>query len=420
MAEQTINTVIVLRNDSTTAWESSSYPLKSGEVGVGYMERTVKDETGNAVIKKVPIIKVGDDTSAWKDLPQAEGVFEENQILTYDFGRHKTSNGFVDAGGRGMTTSEWLLDALSETKDPVVGQPTFTIVPGTITTTPSGNEIGSKITSVKWNGTFSGGSYEYGSKVGSNTYTETATGVTASYEMSLTNFAGTYTAGEDGTLTLDPQIEVASTAATEIGRITSTCSWEDSLRTPVNNIGTPVESKKIKGSSITATAVYSITGYREGFYFGGLTSKATLADLLKAVENATLAGDETNIASAEASLGYRLRTLPTISRLVSSSWKAQNKTGAKYTKGDYKVKIPVGTATIVFACPAANTGVTKVYNNTVNADMTTSFTKTANVKIGGADATEATIGKYAEAYNIWTFTPNEAYGTETELTITLG
>ena len=52
--------------------------------------------------------------------------------------------------------------------------------------------------------------------------------------------------------------------------------------------------------------------------------------------------------------------------------------------------------------------------------MTTSFTKTTNVKVGGADATEANIGKYAEAYNIWTFTPNEAYGTETELTITLG
>jgi hypothetical protein len=71
------------------------------------MDRTVgKDAEGNDIVKKVPIIKVGDGVNTWKDLPQAEGVFTEDQILTYNFGRHKTSNGFVNAGGMGMTTSE--------------------------------------------------------------------------------------------------------------------------------------------------------------------------------------------------------------------------------------------------------------------------------------------------------------------------
>ena len=33
MANGYINTVIVLRNDKTTAWESSEYILQEGEVG---------------------------------------------------------------------------------------------------------------------------------------------------------------------------------------------------------------------------------------------------------------------------------------------------------------------------------------------------------------------------------------------------
>jgi hypothetical protein len=52
--------------------------------------------------------------------------------------------------------------------------------------------------------------------------------------------------------------------------------------------------------------------------------------------------------------------------------------------------------------------------------MTTSFVKTENVMVGGADATATSNGDYAVAYNVWTFTPNEAYGTETSLTVTLG
>ena len=70
MANQ-INTIIVLRNDSTTDWAQSSYKLLPGEIGVGYMERSMEDGT----TKQVPIIKVGDGEHIWTELPQAEGVF---------------------------------------------------------------------------------------------------------------------------------------------------------------------------------------------------------------------------------------------------------------------------------------------------------------------------------------------------------
>lgn len=384
MAEKTLNTVIVLRHGSKEAWEAAdSYKLRPGEVGVGYMTVTT-GEGDEAVTKTVPIIKVGSDgETAWKDLPQAEGVFEEDQILTYNFGRHKTTNGFVNAGGKGMTTSEWLMHALSETKDPSVTQPSFSLSASTITTNTGNKEIGSKVKSIKWDGTFSAGSYEYGSKVGDTKYTDTATGVTASYEVSC-SVPGSFTNGVDGTVTLDPQIVIDSTSAVNFATVTNTCTWGDSPRTPVNNVGAEVASKKITGSSSTKTATFSITGYREGFFYGTVASKTAPADI------------------------------------TSDMIRKLSKTGANYAAGAKSVTVPVGAATIILACPASSTGVTKVYNNTVNADMTSSFTKTEGVSVGGADATATNIGDFATDYNVWTFTPNEAYGTETSLTITLG
>ena len=42
------------------------------------------------------------------------------------------------------------------------------------------------------------------------------------------------------------------------------------------------------------------------------------------------------------------------------------------------------------------------------------------VTVGGADATSTNVGSYGKEYNVWTFTPPEAYGTAANLTITLG
>jgi hypothetical protein len=402
MAEKTLQTVIVLRNGSKEAWEAEdSYKLRPGEVGVGYMTVT-KGEGEAAVTKQVPIIKVGSDgETAWKDLPQAEGVFEEDQILTYNFGRHTTSNGFVNAGGKGMTTSEWLLDALSVTKDPSITQPSFsmkvkthngntngTVLGYGIITNTNTAEIGSKVTKIAWDGTFSAGSYEYGSRSGSDLktiHTDTGTGVTATYEVSC-NVVGTISGNTcDGTVTFTEPVVIDGSSNQAIATVTNTCSWGASPRTPVNNVGATKANLKIaSGTSGAKTASFSITGFREGFFYGTKSSKTAPADITSAV----------------------VRSL--------------SKTGAKYASSAKSVTVPVGAATIILACPATSTGVTKVYNNTVNADMTSSFTKTSNVMVGGADATATSNGDHAVAYNVWTFTPNEAYGTETSLTVTLG
>lgn len=395
MAEKTLQTVIVLRNGSKEAWEAEdSYKLRPGEVGVGYMTVT-KGEGEAAVTKQVPIIKVGSDgETAWKDLPQAEGVFEEDQILTYNFGRHTTSNGFVNAGGKGMTTSEWLLDALSVTKDPSISQPSFSLGNGTITTksgsteiTSGNREIGSAVTKIKWDGTFNAGSYEFGSRSGDDLsvkHTDTATGVTATYEVSC-DVAGTISGNTvDGTVTFTTPVVITGASNQVIATVTNKCSWGASPRTPVNNVGAPKTNLKIGTGSSEKTTTVKLTGYREGFFYGTTSAKTATTDLNSAVV------------------------------------RGRSKTGAAYAAGSKSVTVPVGAATIIFACPANKTGVTKVYNNTVNADMTSSFVKTANISVGGADATSSSNGDYAVNYNVWTFTPNEAYGTETSLTVTLG
>ena len=64
-----LNTIIILRNDSTTAWESSSYQLRKGEVGIEFLD--------NGKVK----MKVGiDGKKTWSQLPyvgaQDAQVFE--------------------------------------------------------------------------------------------------------------------------------------------------------------------------------------------------------------------------------------------------------------------------------------------------------------------------------------------------------
>lgn len=391
--EKILETIIVLRNDSTTNWAQSDYKLRSGEVGVGYMTRNL----GNGETKQVPIIKVGDGNTAWVDLPQAEGVFEQDQIITRSFGRFETSNSKpVNAGGAGMTTSEWLMHCLSETKAPTITPPSFSLAASTITTkigttekTSGNREVGSLVTKIKWDGTFGAGSYSYGYRTDTNndgvvddkdtwTKDQTGSGVTATYEVSC-DVDGTLSAqAVDGTVTFTTPIELTEVGSNTIATVTNKCTWTASPRTPVNNIGTVVTGKIGAGSS-EKSVTFSIDAYREGFFYGTTSTKTATTALTSTV----------------------IRGL-------------SGKSGTNYSSGNKSVTVPVGAATIILACPASKTGVTKVYNNTVNADMTGSFTKTTSIQVDGAN------GKQPVAYNVWTFTPAEAYGTETSLTVTLG
>lgn len=354
-----INTIIVLRNDSTTDWAKSTYRLLAGEVGVGYMTRTVEQDDGSTVDKQVPIIKVGDGEHTWAELPQAEGVFEDNIILTYNFGRHTTSNGYVNAGGKGMTTSEWLVDALSVTEDPTVTEADASI---SASFTPSSGETGTSITAVNWNGTFTDGKYEFGSTTNSTANSGANAKGTWVVKLGETQIGATEDGSYAQALTMgDDAVSVT---------LTATCTLDTSaVYTPLNNVGAEVASLKVDsfkdGSTVkTFSPKASVTGYRKMF--------VGCADNITALDSATIRAF--NLKSAQAGTTA------------------------------FEVTAPVNATSLVVACPTDSQG----YNYTLSKaemftmsyeDYTSMFETKDQVQV--ADVRGGSNG--LQAYNIYVY-----------------
>lgn len=354
-----INTIIVLRHDTKEAWETDgSYQLVAGEVGVGYMTVGEGDSA-----KKVPIIKVGDGQTAWKDLPQAEGVFENEVILTSALGKYTIpASGYVKVpNSKGMTTSELLLDALSEVKEPTIVEPSIT----TTATLVGGGEMGAHITGVKWTGSFTDGSYQYGSEEKADS---TATGLSASnVTWSISNDNDTQTAAtEDGTFTFvsDDYLQIDSESSKTYVTVTAEYDLDASgARTPLNNVGTATEGKIEGRTDVQNVATAKATGYRKPFWAALTTPFAETKDENGAVTAiAVTSGDIRGLAGK----GTATRGLPTT------------------------LAVPEGSRQVIFAAKAGT------YNSLVakdgNAqDATVTFAKIANaVNVEGANNYEAT------------------------------
>ena len=142
-----LSTILIVRNDGTTGWKDTEYCLQKGELGIEYLSN------GNIIVRSGI-----DGKTAWANCPQVEGVLEEDIKLNYNFGKYKTVNGYVDAGGKDMTVSEWIKSCLQDIKLPAIEQPSYTLSTSTITTDSGTYEIGSKVTKLAWNGSAGTGS----------------------------------------------------------------------------------------------------------------------------------------------------------------------------------------------------------------------------------------------------------------------
>ena len=307
--------------------------------------------------------------------------FDEDITYTANIGAVELdegkSSGTFSAKGKSLEAVLKALMAL--TKAPAINNPTFSMTVSRSTDT--GNfELGSKIKTFTWNGTYTDGSYEYGYlNADGSVNNDTAAGCTASYSVS-SSVEGTKSGDTvDGTWTITNPITIDSESSKSYGSITNVCTYSESDRTPVNNIGDSVDGQ-IASSSITETKSISVTGYREGYFYGSLT------------------------------------TAKDPSALTSDDIRGLNKSGAKYGKSSKSYTVPVGAAMVIFACPKTSKGVTDVLNTTVNANMNDAFgiSNPTVVSVEGAN------GYAAVDYNVWTFTPAEAYGSTAALSITLG
>lgn len=392
MAEKkVINTVIVLRNDQTTAWESSDHVLLKGEVGIGYLEN------GNV------IAKLGDNEHTWADLPQIEGVFEDDITLTHNFGRHKTSNGFVKTDAKGMTTSQWLIDALSEVLNPTINYPSVSLTGGAYiegdSTTSTKCEIGSYITALRWDGTFNAGSYKDAANSGTyGTTTEKSnkTGLGASnVSWTVSNSVDTQTKPtEDGKfdLTSEKRLQVDSETSKSYAEVSAVAVLNASTaRVPLNNVGDAYEAGKITGfdkngtTTQSLTASCSVTGYRKPFY--GVLAPADVID---------------------------------INNLTSDIIRGLPKSGTE-TKGlPSSIEVPAGSQMVIFAAKAGT------YNDLTTKDenamgATVTFDKKANaVRVKGANnfvTSKTGDAANGELYDVWCVNWGAGIGSAKQLTL---
>lgn len=363
MADKTLNTVIVLRNDKSTDWADSEVILREGELGVSYLDN------GNVMVK------AGDGEHTWAELKQVESVLEDNITLTYNFGRHVTQNGSVDAGGKDMTMTQWMIDALSELKNPTINYPDATLAAGTVTTDTGDKEIGSKITKFAWNGTSSYGSYKDAENSG--TYGTTVDGTSNSTGLSASNFTWTVTNSldsqtgntEDGTFTLvsDDYKQINSESSATYAYLSGKAVIDASgSRIPLNNVGKAYEAGKIAGyadgtteKTFTNVAV-NATGFRKPFWG------------YKAVGEAL---DIDNLTSTD------VRELPN---------KGTTTKGLPNTTKAAPFVVPTGTEQVLFFAKAGTySSVAATDDAAMGAGVT--FTKVANaVNVEGANGYTAT------------------------------
>ena len=415
MATKTLSTQIILRNGTTTEWETSTKILKKGEVGID----TTKNE-----------IRIGDGEHTWKDLKIAgadqaaiqalidkaedkvsvllvEGNETDTEMLAtianpaqgdmaiveravtsgskvnshtayaYDGekwcamdGNYNAENVYFDsdltytapigvktvpASGAGTISAAGknVKEGLASIL-PEEKNPTTTEPAASVTVTiPGGStfEIGTK-KNVTYSASLSAGSYTYGPP----------TGVVA----------GTVTASFDGQTKTGATGTFDNVVANGTKRLSVSITHNEGA-VPKTNLGNPYADGKIAAGTKTATAFQTLVGVRHMFY-GPMTTDAELNS-----EN--------------------------IRKLTHS----QAKTGTIGTFGAGE-----GAKKVVVAVPTSMKVTKVLMPSAMNADATANFVKQAgSVQVEGAE------GFTAAAYNVWVYKPASIDSTET-YAVTIG
>lgn len=387
MAEKTLNTRIVLRNDTAANWTLHNPTLLAGEAG--YEVDTQK-------------LKFGDGTTAWNDLPyfgdEAESLakvyqteinkgsdhqeaitsivgaaelhngdiaivkerisgdkreytayvyngtvwvamdgnydadnvyFDKDLVFTEAFGKFapdSTGSVSIPTATNGLSLKALLEQAFAEEKNPTITQPSTSI-----TLTGAGaKEVGSTFTPAYTVG-FNKGSYQYGpSDTG---VTVTGYAVTDTLSNSATTSTGSFA---QFTVADDTNYKVSITTSYGDGAI------------PKTNLGNNYAAGQIKAGSKTANSS-AVTGYRNMF-FGTMTTKP--------------------------------------GSLVSADIRALTTKQAKANVTDKKIAIPIGALRVVFAVPSDKVINSIKDENGLNAQIFSSFTPTT-VEVEGANGYDA-------------------------------
>lgn len=345
---------------SAITTEVGDKELQAGDIAI-VKENIVSDD--DTLVEYTSYVYNGTAWAAMDGNYSAENVYMSNDLtITANVGVQTVgSSGSTTVATKGKNIKQVFDTLFAAEKDPTATVPSVSAVSLSGAGT---KEVGTTI-SPSYSCSFSAGSYTYGP----------ATGITAQ-SWSIKDSKGNTATTSSGTF------DSFKIAEGEIYNVTATATYNEGA-IPVTNLGNACEAKKIAAGTTAAKTSASFTGYRQGYFIGTLTTKtdgsAITSDIIRG-----------------------------LSMKKNSAYEANKKV---------TLNVSAGAATIVIACPNTKTGMADVLNTTVNANMTTSFSKTT-VKVAGADNDPKS--EYAAEYNVWTFSPAEAYSSAATLQITLG
>lgn len=332
MAE--VKTKILLRNDTAANWQSVNPQLSVGEMGVeretgrfkfGKMgtngllhwnELKYADE-----VVEIPEVNLDSVTNHYHDVTSYEALPSEGNVIgdigvvrtaiageaesvtAYVWngtawaaadGNYDASNvyfkndltytaaigvktipsgkksGTIEASGKSLETV--LKSILAKTEYSTKTNPSFSLTASAKDNTGASLEIGSYITKIYWDGTYTDGKYTQGT-VDANKANYTTTqnaGCSATYAVTTDADADLSGNTVDGSFDLTDGIQIDSTSVKTYATITSVCTYGDPTRLPATNLGDfDSTCTQITGSTITKTANVQVQGYRNSFYYVG-------------------------------------------------------------------------------------------------------------------------------------------------------
>ena len=396
MATKTLNTKIIIRNDTAEVWTTKNSILSKGEFGV-------ENDTNK--------FKIGDGSTAWKDLAYAgadqaaiENIIAQNRDSLYKYTRTDASQSDADAISAALgenTAVQGDIVVITTTVEGSTYEQSAFMYDGTQWAAMTGKVDADKV--ILQNDITMAGNY---TQVGNLTKEQTKTATFATKGKSVaealteifskrlqptitSNPAVTLTFGQAKAYEVGTTVSPTYSASLSAGSYTygpatgiTATSWEIS--------DTAGNTADTASGSFADVVVTDNTNYK-------ITAKANYGAGAVAVDNlGATSSPEIKIAAGSATktsgaiTGYRNTFYGTVTEkaeVTSTIIRGLTKSNKALSNGSsFTVTIPVGAVRVIFAYPATLQDVSSVKDvNGLNAEIKSAFTK-SSVTVAGAGA----------------------------------
>ncbi len=396
MATKTLNTKIIIRNDTAEVWTTKNSILSKGEFGV-------ENDTNK--------FKIGDGSTAWNDLAYAgadqaaiENIIAQNRDSLYKYTRTDASQSDADAISAalgGNTAVQGDIVVITTTVEGSTYEQSAFMYDGTQWAAMTGKVDADKV--ILQNDITMAGNY---TQVGNLTKEQTKTATFATKGKSVaealteifskrlqptitSNPAVTLTFGQANAYEVGTTVSPTYSASLSAGSYTygpdtgiTATSWEIS--------DTAGNTADTASGSFADVVVTDNTNYK-------ITAKANYGAGAVAVDNlGATSSPEIKIAAGSATntsgaiTGYRNTFYGTVTEkaeVTSTIIRGLTKSNKALSNGSsFTVTIPVGAVRVIFAYPATLQDVSSVKDvNGLNAEIKSAFTK-SSVTVAGAGA----------------------------------